>query len=363
MINNSSKIKVTGVNINRVYKLLLKNNIPISKINRKDYKTLSFCVNNKNLKKVFAILDNPCYNVKVEKFYGFYAVKNFFIKKVGFVVAVLLFLFAITLNNFYLTSIKVYGNQQVQTNQIIKSMKKAGASIGKTLTRIDLKKCEDVVLEDNEKISLVSVIKKGNCLIVNVKEKLVTESIIDGNNYSCYIASFSGQITQMQVLEGTPLVKIGDNVKQGDIIVAGYKIDDNGQKVKCNAKAKVKAKVWFCSTQTFLTSQTIFKRTGKKIKTSTFYFSNTKMFSDNTKNKFKNFEQSKEEKYLFKNNILPIKRVLTTYYETKPIVVTKKFEDYKQKILEDCYKNARSKVPSNVTITKSFDTINEIQDG
>ena len=363
MFKDESKILIKGVNINRVYKILLKNEIEIGKVNRIDYKTLTFNVKNKNLKKVFALLNNPCYNVKVEKFYGFYAVKNFFKKKLGLIIALMFFCVAIILNNFYVSSIKIYGNSKVSNEQIVKSLEKSGVFIGKSINRIDLQLCEDSLLNDIEQISLASIIKKGNCLIVNVKEKLIDESIINNQSFSCHLATFSGTITDIEVLEGTALVKVGDSVKQGDVIVAGYYTNESGEKIKCNAKAKVKAKVWFSSSLIFKEKETIFVKTGKKISASTYYFGKTKLFSKNVKNTFSNFEEKNEESYLFKNNLLPLKRVLTTYYETKGKEVEKNFDDYKQKLLDECYKTAKQKIPSQIKDYSSFDVIEKIDDG
>ena len=363
MFKDESKILVKGVNINKIYKVLLKNQIEICKINRHDYKTLTFYVKNKNIKKVFALLNNPCYNVKVEKFYGFYAIKNFIKQRLGIIVALIFFCMATVLNNFYISSIKVYGNEKISTSQIIKSLEKSGVFIGKSKSKINLQQCEEILLDDIDQISLASIIIKGNCLIVNVKEKLLDESIINNQNFSCHIATFGGTITQLEILEGTPLVKVGDSVKQGDIIVAGYYLDESGQKVKCNAKAKVKAKVWFSSSKIFKEEETVFVRTGKTICQSNYYFSKTKIFSQKVKNTFNTFEQKYEESFLFKNNILPLKKCSTIYYETKSKVVKKNFDDYKQNILESCYKTAKQKIPNQIKDYKSFDVIEKIDGG
>ena len=86
---------------------------------------------------------------------------------------------------------------------------------------------------------MVSIIKKGTSIIVNVKEVRVPSIIANLGQQTHLISGFEGVVTQINVVQGTPLIKVGDVIKTGDALIAGYFDNIDGTKTSCIAMGEV----------------------------------------------------------------------------------------------------------------------------
>ena len=81
----------------------------------------------------------------------------------------------------------------------------------------------------------------------------------------------------------------------------------------------------------------------------------------NSTNKFKDYEQEQQEEVIT-NNFFPFVLHITKQYEVTKNYVEQNFELDKQKVLEQCQKEALKKVGKNDIVAKTFDTITEQED-
>lgn len=165
------RVKIYGVNLNKLYKLLNKNNIEIKNIQRLDYKNIVFDIKTSKLKKLFAILKNSCYNISVQDYYGLSKFLHFFKSNVGYLVGIVLFVVTILASNLFVSDIKIYGNSSVESNQIVQLLGKNNITHGTFLANISTQQIENLLTSNFDQISLCSVIKKGTQIIINIKEK------------------------------------------------------------------------------------------------------------------------------------------------------------------------------------------------
>lgn len=359
-LKNECRIKVEGVNIDRVYKTLMKNKINMSNIDRPDYKILYFNVKTNQVKKTLELIDSPSYKTKIENYFGFSCLVNFLKRRFAFVISFVIFFSLLFINTILISDIKIYGNETILTEQILQVLSEKGVKKLALIDSIDTEKCEEILLNNFDEMSLISVVKVGNNLIINVKEKTLNNLINDSNG--SIVSNYYGQITEIEVMQGTPLVKQGDIVKQGDVLVENYYYSGN-QKIECRANAKIKQKIWFSHSETFLNEQVVYERTGNKLVNSKVSLCGLVIKQDINENNFEDFETIESENYYFKNNFIPLMIYKTIYYETKKNILKLDFDDYKTSILQKCYDKAMEKVPTSLTVTKTFDTINKIESG
>ena len=358
---NECKLRVDGVNIDRIYKLLLKNNIQMKNIDRPDYKQLHFVVSAKQLKTALKLLDNPSYKVVVEKYYGLSKFLKIIKQRFSFVVVLIVFIVSLVANSCLLNKIEVYGNSTIPTSQIVELLSQNGIKRMSFISGINTDNCEQLILNNFEEIGLVSVAKIGNSLIINIKEKTLNNQLTSAGEK--IVSNYNGQIEEMQIIEGTSKYKVGDIVKIGDVLVDNYYINANGEKVKSKANAKIKMKVWFSHSVIFDNQVEVNERTGQKIQNVEYKLCDFVIKKTNKQNNFEKYEQENTEMYVFKNNFLPLKINKTTYYEVETKIITRNFDDYKQSILQECYNKAQEKIESTLTVIKSFDTINKMENG
>ena len=104
-------------------------------------------------------------------------------------------------------------------------------------SKFDFELIEDGVLADNKNLSFVSIEKHGNTLVID--SSLATDKVdrLDGNIYSL-TSSVNGVIEKINVYRGTALVKKGDRIKKGDLLIDGYMLIKE-QQIKINVLASL----------------------------------------------------------------------------------------------------------------------------
>ena len=169
-------------------------------------------------------------------------------------------------------------------------------------------------------------------------------------------------INSLSVIQGTPLKKVGDSVKAGEIIVAGYFIDTNGHKIECKANANISASIWYSQTENYQKIKAVNIRTGNKIVNSKMVLFGINFPVKTKQNTFQNFEIEENLNPIFKNNFLPFYMYTTTYFETKIEYQQQNFEADKQTVLDKLKNEVIRSVPKQLTISKTFETITETAD-
>ena len=175
-MKNYIRICVKGVNINRLYKTLKKNDIEMFDICRKDHNTVEFSLLQNKHKKLLNLLKNSSYKIDVLKYGGFSKIYHFFIKRFGFLIGAVIGIFIITVSNFFITDIKIFGNEKLNHTDIIALLNNNGIKKGVS-TNISTDNIKSLLNSNFNDISLVSVIKKGTTIIINIKEKQSLDKI------------------------------------------------------------------------------------------------------------------------------------------------------------------------------------------
>src|SRR5699024_8221798 len=83
------------------------------------------------------------------------------------------------------------------------------------------------------------------------------------------VSDYDGMITHINLIQGTPNVKVGDIVQKGDVLVYPYVADGEGQVMPVLPRAEIKADVWLSENEVFYEYQIKQERTGRKIECGT----------------------------------------------------------------------------------------------
>lgn len=363
MKNNSFllTVKLSGVNLNRIYKQCLNSNIKLTNINRIDYKNIVFDIEKSQLNLLKQIAKQQNYQLQVIKQYGIVKLLSFLAKRVGVVAGLAVFLVATVLSSFFVWDIKIYGNNKVDKSQILNVLKNNGISGGSWFSNNNLNGVEDQILNTIDGVSLCSVFKKGSTIIVNIKEKVFLDTFFNTEQQDV-VATQNLTINSISVVQGTPLKKAGDSVKAGETIVAGYFLDANGQKVPCKANANISATTWFSKTLNYQKVKKVATRTGNKIVNSKLSLFGVDFTIKNSQNIFENFEVEQNCNPVFKNNFLPFYMHTTTYYQTTISMVEQNFLQDKNSVIQNLKAEVLNSVPQNLTVVKTFDITTETPD-
>lgn len=151
----------------------------------------------------------------------------------------------------FLWEIEISGNYSITDSQFSRYLHSQNIKLGTMIQDIDCAGLENQIRNDYPDIAWVSVQTEGTRLIINIQELKKDNSDIENTGKETHhtagtdlIASNSGTITSIVTRNGTSLVKVGDQVEKGTVLVSGYMelYDDFGtliDYVYCDADADV----------------------------------------------------------------------------------------------------------------------------
>ncbi len=212
------EIEFTGVYPEKVLNLCSKNKINVWAarfINGK----ISCKITVKDFWKLPSFLKKSGIRVHIKQKSGF----PFFFKKYdrrfGIFTGVAVFFVFLYIMSGYIWVIDVKGNTVTDTNEILKVCEEIGIKAGVRRNDISQKNSAQQMLLRLDSLAWGSINIEGCRITVNVTE--IKEKAEDNSIPTNLKASADGIITHIDVKSGNCLVKVGDIVKKGDLLVSG----------------------------------------------------------------------------------------------------------------------------------------------
>ena len=152
------------------------------------------------------------------------------------------FLLIAYLSNF-LWFIEVVGQKTLPVETLKAVVEELGLQAGVARSAIEPRVIEGELLKRFPTLAWAQVSIKGTRveILLTEREGLQNAHTLPGSIY----AAHDGVITEVFVLQGTPHVRDGDTVRQGDLLVSGEYYDAQGRKQSGAAQGIVKARVWY----------------------------------------------------------------------------------------------------------------------
>lgn len=315
-----------------------------------------FTISPRNTEKIFAKLSNKfdildvtkseesvvffCKNrdkKQIQKYLKFYGLTDFKSEPVrsaslitrftsigvicGIIVSAILWI----VSSFFITDVILMGDITFTEQSIYDVLKKNGIHDYAFKSSIDIESLEDQI-ESLPYISYVSIIFRGNALIINVKEQLTNTEIVDYGNFAPIISIYDCKITSIKLVQGTLAVKAGDIVRVGDVLVYPYATDSQGNTRSVQPLADIVADVYITSSVTVYDQKLEKKYTGNVVKNYDITFLGLKIYSTNNEVKFSNYESKTSTSYI-SDTLMPIKITYTMCYEFEEVVENTNFSE------------------------------------
>ena len=340
--SNSNLLQVKGIGVSRFINLCSSNNIEISNVIKVDAKTLEFNITDNNYSRLRRLNLND-YAIEVKKVGGKKLLVNCLIYRIGLIIGIIISLIGTFFINNRLLNIEISGLGKYSKEEIIKSINDYGLNFFSKMD-IDFIELENY-LTNSFDFSLVSIISKGNSLIINIKEELSDIS----DKYVPITADYNMIITEINVFAGTPNVSIGDIVYLGDVLVYPYEII-NGENKPLLPMAEIKGDTFYSVNYNFKSTEDVYERTGnKKIIKMNYSLGKFNLISDIKNNDYATFELE-EVNYYISNYFLPIKVNKVIAHETTLVTKDHNFEEEKDGIIEKLRKELYEKIPDSLKI-------------
>lgn len=197
---------------------------------KKSGANLNFCVKDKDIEKVFAIFDKPCYNIKVVKKSRRKRIGDFLKLRAGLIAGAVLFLASAIVANEYVLKIEVGGSGSYLEPEIRRIISDEGAGEFKRLNSFNGSVATGRILALPQ-VTFCHIQKRGSVLFIDVQTDEEHYGASDRKNL---ISDADGKVVGIVAVCGTAAVSEGDYVKKGDALIYAHSVAD-GKQTDCLA--------------------------------------------------------------------------------------------------------------------------------
>lgn len=256
----------------------------------------------------------------------------FTIKKIKrrklFIVGALLFPVALYLLSSYIWFVDITGLKTLPEAQIRQIVYLSGLKPGTEINSVNIQHVETELLAQRPEIAWININITGTRAVIEVTEKTVPK--LTDKAPADIVAIKDGVISEIVAVAGQPLVKVGDTVKKGDILIKGVlppiKTPDSpaadaqpsDQPLRpVKAQGMIKARVWYESYGEAALAETRYQRTGNKQWSLVIKINQTEIPLKHIECSYSSFEDEIIHKKLelWRNSDPAVEIILSTYYE------------------------------------------------
>lgn len=244
MFRGSVKVMLSGMKNERILNLLSKYGIIFWDIVQMNGE-LELYVHRKSLKRLIKLCVENSINYEILQYRGaphyVCKVKKRFILASG-LAAVFVVVWTLSL---YIWDFEVIGNNSVSDREILTVLEELGIRKGTFILNVSSERIANKVLLEIPQLSWFAVNTSGSKAYVLVRERTEKPDVFDESEPSVVYAYKSGEITKLSVLNGVPMVAVGDVVEAGQILVSGVSDSLSSGKRSEHAAADVIAKTCY----------------------------------------------------------------------------------------------------------------------
>lgn len=346
------EIKVEGYFIEKFINNCLRDNIFLWNIKRKKSTIMTCNIGISDLKRMKKILKKTKCRIKIEKKKGLPFTFNKYKKRKIFILLIILISATIIILSNFVWNIEIEGTEKINKEELKQTLKQEGLSVGKFKPSLDTKDIINKIRLDRDDIAWIGIEVTGTNAIVKVVEAEEKPEIINEDDYCNIVATKDGVVSKIMAQNGTPLVKEGDLIKKGTILIGGWLEGKYTGTRYVHANGQVKAKVWYTQKERVYLKEQKKEETGESENKYSVNINNFIINFNKKLSKFENYDTIEETKKLklFSNFYLPIEIVKTTYKEYKNKEITHTLEEAKTIGIE----RAKDKLNAQVENTNSI---------
>lgn len=270
-------------------------------------------------------------------------------RRKGLVTAGVFFLAILYFLTSFVWFIEIKGNKRVDTHAIIQIAAENGLKSPVWRKDVNTKKVETALMSKFPQLAWAGININGTKAVIEVEEK--TSIHVEKNIVECLVAKADGLITQLLVISGQPLVKEGDTVKKGQMLITGLLGQEENQG-NIPAKGKIKARVWYDFYREGYSKQEVYSRTGRKAKALWLKIGDRYYhFRGVDSSPYPKYEQEESGFQIPKEYNIPFGWLCVTYHEVKIETKQFSFEEMKERLRNRAIRYLKTKIQPGAKIT------------
>lgn len=349
-------IEVEGYFIERFLNLCVQKQIFLWNSRREKSTILYTNISIYDFKRIREIAKQTKCRVKIEKKKGIPFFFHRYQKRKVFVFVAAFISILLIVSSRFIWNIEIEGNNNISKEELLQVIEENGLKIGQLKSKVNTKEIINQIRLDREDVAWIGIELQGTNACVKVVEADPKPDIIPEEEYCNVVADREAEIVKIKALNGTPLVKEGEIVKKGSVLIAGWLEGKYTGTRYVHATGEVEAKVWYTETQRVYFSQEQKEATGKEETKYTIQINNFTINLYKTLSKFEKYDTINENKKLklFSNFYLPVSIIKTKNYEMMTNKITYGIEEAKRQGEEKAIEKLEMQIQEKEKIVNKY---------
>ena len=339
-------ILVEGYFVEKFINICNKQKIFLWNLKRSKTTIIYANVSIKDFKKLKPIAQKTKCKIKIKSKKGLPFIFNKYKKRKIFVIGLAMVLITIFTLSKFIWNIEVIGNEKINADEIIQIANENNLKIGKFKNKVDTKKIINKLRLERDDIAWIGIEIKGTNAIIKIVESIPKPNIIDDEEFCNIVATKDAIIKKISAQNGTPVVKEGEIVKKGTVLIAGWLEGKYTGTRYVHATGSVQGKVWYTQKERIYFKQQKKEQTGNVENKYSLNINNFKINFTKTLSKFQNYDTICKSKkiLLFSNFYLPIELIKITNTEVNITDITYTLEEAKNIGIEKAKQELNNKI-------------------
>lgn len=350
-------IKIEGYSVEKLINICIKKGMFLWNIKREKSSTVYVNIGIKEYKELIKYAKKNGCRVKVINKKGLpFLMYKYKKRKIILIVFLIIIALLILLSKF-VWNIKIEGNEKIQTQEIEQLLENKGIRTGILKSKIDKQKIINEIRLERSDVAWIGIDLEGTNLIVNIVETNTKPEVVNEEDYCNIVADKDAQIVKVSAQNGIPLVKEGDIVTKGDVLIAGWVEGKYTGTRYVHSSGEIKAKVWYTEKEQIPLKQDVEQVTGNeeikyKIKFNNFAINLFKTLSNFEK--YDTIETSKKLK-IFSNFYIPVELVKIVNKEKQKTQITYGTEEAKEIGIQKASEKIEQQLQENAEVLQKYE--------
>ena len=194
-------------------------------------------------KRIRHIAKNNAVKIRLKNKRGAFLQSKKYRSRIGIPIGIFAALLLIALFSARIWKIEINGCNNELSDQLKEILIEHGVKVGCAKKNINVKELQSKIMLEDDRISWIAINIVGGTAYIEVSERRQPpEKLYDDSKVSNIVAVCDGQIKYIEIYSGQAMVKAGETVRKGEILVSGIMEDQYGKKQLKYARAKIIAR-------------------------------------------------------------------------------------------------------------------------
>ena len=276
-------------------------------------------------------------------------------RKIFAIIFVLILVLLLGLSNF-IWNVDVEGNSKIGKEEIVKLVEEEGITIGTLKSNINTQNIVNNVRLKRDDIAWIGISIEGTNAKIKIVETETKPEVVNEEDYCNIVAEKDAQIVKVSAHNGRPVVKEGDIVTKGQILIAGWIEGKYTGTRYVHANGKVQAKIWYTQKEKIDLKQLVDKETGNTENKYGIKINNFQINLYKTLSKFEKYDtiEASNKIKIFSNFYLPIELIKKTNKEKTQEEVIYTEEEAKNLGIAEASKKIEEQIENKDNILQKY---------